>query len=117
MALAFLWMGLGVVMSIQGGGWLMPFLYSLFPLGLLIGDIRFLRLDGQERAAVRLPRHYSRMAFALAIAVHAPIVSFGDDLGLHPAVAFFGPFVIWPAIVFFFRRRQTRGVLVFADTD
>ena len=105
MGLAFLWLSLGVVMSIGSGAWLPPFLYSLFPLGLVISDIRFLRLDDAGRARSRLPRHYSRMAFALAIAVHAPIVSFADQIPVHPALSFFGPFVIWPLIVVTSRRR------------
>lgn len=115
MGLAFLWILFGLSMSIQGGRWLQPLLYSLFAGGLLIGDIRFLRLDAQRRADGRLPRHFSRMAFALAIAVHAPIVTFGDELGLEPTLAFFGPFLIWPAIVLFFKRRQAKGKLVLAD--
>lgn len=48
-------------------------------------------------------RHLSRMAFAFAIAVHAPLVSFAGPLGIDPIVAFFGPFVLWPVIVFVFR--------------
>jgi len=115
MGLAFLWLLLGLSMSIQGGTWLPPLLYSLFAVGLLIGDVRFLRLDEQQRTDARLPRHFSRMAFAFAIAVHAPIVTFGDELGIHPALAFFGPFIIWPAIVLFFKRRQATGKLTLAD--
>jgi hypothetical protein len=49
------------------------------------------------------------MAFAVAIAVHAPIVSFGDRLGLNPDVAFFGPFILWPIIVY--ATRKTEGAL------
>jgi hypothetical protein len=53
------------------------------------------------------------MAFALAIAVHAPIVSFGDDWGIHPVMAFFGPFVLWPLLVHAFRNhRLVRAVPV-----
>lgn len=116
MGAALLWMLFGSYMSIQNGRWLIPLLYSLFPLVLLIGDLTFLRLDQRHRSGARLPRHYSRMGFALAIAVHAPIVSFGDDLGLHPALAFFGPFVIWPTIVLYFNRRQAKNQLVLASS-
>jgi hypothetical protein len=115
MGSAFLWMMLGVFMSIQSGAWLFPLLYSLFPLGLFVSDVRFIRLDQRQRSDSRLLRHFSRMGFAFAIAVHAPIVSFGDELGLHPALAFFGPFLIWPAIVIFFKRRQTKKKLVLAN--
>ncbi len=115
MVLTFLWLLLGALMFLQSGAWLPPMLYSLFPLGLLIGDIRFLRMDERQRSIARLPRHFSRMAFALAIAVHAPIVSFSEELNLHPALAFFGPFLLWPAIVVFFKRRQAKGALAFAD--
>lgn len=115
MGLTFLWLLLGILMSLQSGGWLPPLLYSLFPLGLFVGDIRFLRLNEEQRATIGLSRHFSRMAFALAIAVHAPIVTFSEALNLHPAPAFFGPFLIWPAIVLFFRHRQTRGTLALAD--
>ena len=105
MGLAFLWLSLGVVLSMGSGAWLPPFLYSLFPLVLLVSDIRFLRLDEAGRARSRLPRHYSRMAFALAIAVHAPIVSFSDRIPVHPALSFFGPFILWPLIVVAWKRR------------
>lgn len=105
MGLAFLWLSLGVLMSLGSGAWIPPFLYALFPLGLFVSDVRFLRLDEAGRARSRLPRHYSRMAFALAIAVHAPIVSFADQIPVHPALSFFGPFLIWPLIVLTSRRR------------
>ncbi|MEM1091356.1 MAG: hypothetical protein AAGI67_13305 [Pseudomonadota bacterium] len=115
MGLSFLWLTLGVVMSIESGLWLPPLLYSLFPLGLFIGDIRFLRLNQQQRSSAGLSRHFSRMAFTLAIAVHAPLVTFADELPVHPAVAFFGPFLIWPAIVLTFKRRQDKGRLALAQ--
>lgn len=114
MGLAFMWMLFGASMSIQADAWLMPLLYSLIAGGLLVSDIRFLRLDEQRRREARLPRHFSRMAFAFAIAVHAPIVTFSGELGLDPMVAFFGPYVIWPAIVIFFKRRQAKGKMVLA---
>ena len=117
MGIALLWLLLGFAMSVQSGFWLRPLLYSMIVLVLLIGDIRFVRLDARERVGARIPHHLSRMAFAFAIAVHAPIVSFGADLRLHPIVAFFGPFLIWPAIVLFFRNRKSQGRLVLANSD
>lgn len=81
----------------------LPLLYAAFPTYFLLDDRRFRRL-GADRAARAYPRHLSRMAFALAIAVHAPVVSFADDLQLNLYVAFFGPFVLWPAILFALRQ-------------
>lgn len=80
-----------------------PAAYALFPAWFVWDDVRFLRADADERLALRFRRHLSRMAFALAIAVHAPVVSFGDRLGIDPALAFFGPFVLWPLLVYGFR--------------
>ena len=78
--------------------------YAVFPIAFVVGDVRFRGLDDRARRRARLNRHLSRMGFAFAIAVHAPIVSFSDELGLHPFVAFFGPFIVWPLIVLKFRR-------------
>lgn len=80
--------------------WAWPLPYAFFSLWFLADDVRFLRLRDERRRAARLPRHLSRMAFAFAIAVHAPVVSFGDRWGIDPVLAFFGPFVLWPIIVF-----------------
>lgn len=81
----------------------LPLLYSVFPTHFLLDDRRFRRL-GTDRSARAYPRHLSRMAFAFAIAVHAPVVSFADDLQLNLYLAFFGPFLLWPAILFAMRR-------------
>jgi hypothetical protein len=81
----------------------LPLLYAAFPTYFLVDDRRFRRL-GSDRSSRAYPRHLSRMAFAFAIAVHAPVVSFADDLQLHLYVAFFGPFLLWPAILFTLRR-------------
>jgi hypothetical protein len=78
---------------------ILPLGYAFFPSWFLIDDRRSRRRSPAERRAYGFRRHMSRMAFALAIAVHAPVVSFADDLGLHPLLAFFGPFVIWPVIM------------------
>jgi hypothetical protein len=71
--------------------------------------MRFLRMPDNERRRRRVGRHLSRMAFAFAIAVHAPVVSFADDLNLDPNVAFFGPFLIWPIILWRFRSRAANA--------
>ena len=96
-----------IVLPLLGGAPLLvvawPAAYLLFPAWFLFDDVKFLRAEPDARRSGRLRRHLSRMAFALAIAVHAPIVSFGDRLGIDPAVAFFGPFVLWPAILLVFR--------------
>lgn len=81
----------------------LPLLYVAFPTHFLLDDRRFRRL-GAERSTRAYQRHLSRMAFAFAIAVHAPVVSFADDLQLNLYVAFFGPFLLWPAILFALRR-------------
>jgi len=115
MAIATLWLLFGVMLAIPQGGilWLPPMVFALFPASLLVNDIRFIRLDETERKAKRLRRHLSRMAFALAIAVHAPIVVFADDLRLNPAVAFYTPFIIWPLIFRIFDRRIAENRLVY----
>ena len=92
-----------MVASAPAGAGLQAALYALFPLGFVLGDLRFRKFNDQERRQQRIRRHLPRMAFAFAIAVHAPIVSFSDDLGLDPLLAFFGPFVLWPLIIFGFR--------------
>lgn len=89
----------------------LPLLNAAFPTHFLLDDRRFRRL-GADRATRAYPRHLSRMAFAFAIAVHAPVVSFADDLQLSLYVAFFGPFLLWPAILFVLRqhpRLRARG--------
>jgi hypothetical protein len=86
--------------------WLRPALYAPFPLYFLWRDVQYRRLSAPERNQAKFGRHLSRMAFAFAIAVHAPIVSFGDDLGLDPLLAFFGPFIIWPLVLLAFRRHR-----------
>lgn len=68
----------------------LPLLYAAFPTHFLLDDRRF-RQPGADRSARAYPRHLSRMAFAFAIAVHAPVVSFADDLQLNLYVAFLGP--------------------------
>ena len=105
------WLLFGAYVSTGGDGptWLPPLLYAIFLSILLTNDIRFKRLAVEARQRKRLARHISKMAFALAIAMHAPIVSFSDELGLHPALAFFGPFSLWPAIIVYFKK--TRGAL------
>ena len=85
------------------GATMLPGAYLLFPAWFLADDYRFMRSSGDQRRSRAHGRHLSRMAFALAIAVHAPVVSFGDRLGIDPIVAFFGPFMLWPLIVFAFR--------------
>ena len=84
-------------------------LYGLFPLGFLIFDFRHIvRRRSSDRPVIF--RHLSRLAFAFAIAVHAPIVSFSDDLGLNALLAFFGPFLIWPMVLWAFRRMRPGSV-------
>jgi hypothetical protein len=117
MALALLWLSYGVMLSMPQGGllWIPTLIFALCSAALLVNDIRFIRLDDAARRSKRLPRHFSRMAFALAIAVHAPIVVFADDLGIHPGLAFYGPFIIWPVIYFFFKSRIKNNTLVIVE--
>jgi hypothetical protein len=56
------------------------------------------------------------MAFAFAIAVHEPIVVFADDLSIHPGLACYGPFIIWPVIFFFFNSRLKKNLVIVANT-
>ncbi len=112
MAFAVIWLLAGVAMSVPQGGllWIPPLVLASFAAAPLVNDLRFMRLAVIERQAKRLPRHLSRMAFAFAIAVHAPIVVFADDFNIHPGLAFYCPFLIWPAIIFYFRIRLHRGL-------
>jgi len=117
MALALLWLLYGVVMSIPQGGllWIPPLLLALFATALLINGFRFKIEDDAGRRSKRLPRHLSRMAFAFAIAVHEPIVVFADDLNIHPGLAYYGPFIIWPVIFFFFNSCLKKNSLPIAN--
>jgi len=117
MALVLLWLLFGVVMSVPRGGllWIPPLLFALFPAALLVNDIRFIKQGDAVRKSKRLPRHLSRMAFAFAIAVHSPIVVFADDFNIHPGLAFYGPFIIWPVIVFFFNSRIEKKLVAIAN--
>lgn len=79
-----------------------PLAYAVFPTWFLLDDLRFRRPGARQRPRA-IGRHFSRMAFALAIAVHAPLVSFADDLGIPGWLAFFGPFLLWPLLLAGFR--------------
>jgi len=107
MGLVLLGLLYGVVVSVPQGGllWIPLLLMALFSAAFLVNDIRFIKRDDAGRKLKRLPRHLSRMAFAFAIAVHEPFVIFADDLGIHPGLAYYGPFIIWPVLVFFFNGR------------
>ena len=112
MALVLLWVLYGVRMAAPHGGllWIPPLIFALFCAAFLVNDIRFIRLDDAARRSKRIPRHFSRMAFAVALAVHEPIVVFSDDLSIHPGLAFYGPFIIWPMIVLYFNSRYKRAL-------
>ena len=103
---AFLFAALSALMlGLQGNPVaLAPGTYSLFPLVMVISDIRFWRASPERRDETRVPRHVNRMTFAFALGVHAPVVSFADDWGLNQNVAFFGPLLLWPILYFLFRR-------------
>ena len=107
MAFVLVWLLYGVVVSVPLGGflWLPPFVLATVAAVLLAKDIQYIRLAEAERESIRLTRHLSRMALAVAIAIHEPVVVFSDDLHLHPSLAFYGPLLIWPAIFYFFRAR------------
>ena len=91
---------------------LTPLVYSLFPAWFLLGDLRFRRLQGDARRVAGIRQHLSKMAFALAVAVHAPAVTFADDFRIPLLLAFFGPLLLWPAILYGLRDHpllQRRG--------
>ena len=116
MAFVLAWLIYGVALAVPLGGlaWIPPLFFALLSAALLVNDIRFLRLDDPGRESQRLSRHLSRMAFAFSVAVHEPIVVFAFDLRIHPAVAFYGPFVIWPLIVAFFKGRTKNNLALLA---
>jgi bacteriorhodopsin len=113
MGLVLLWLLYGVVLSLPQGGlsWIPPMLLAIFAGALLVNDIRFMKQNDAVRRTKRLPRHMSRMAFAFAIAVHEPFVIFSDYLNIHPGLAYYGPFIIWPAIVITFNGRTRKNLL------
>ena len=117
MALVLLWLLYGLALSLPQGGllWIPPLIFALLSAGFLINDVRFITQDDAGRKSKRLPRHLSRMAFAFALAVHEPLVIFADDLNIHPGLAYYGPLVIWPMIVFFFNGRLKKKSVVFAN--
>lgn len=117
MALVLAWILYGVAISIPQGGllWIPPLLLALFAAAFLVNDIRFIRQDDAGRQSKRLPRHFSRMAFAFAIAVHEPMVVFADDLHIHPGVAYYAPFLIWPALALFFKSRLEKNLVTIAS--
>jgi hypothetical protein len=85
--------------------------YALIILAFLVSDFKFLRLTGEHRQGLGFRRHLSRMAFALAIAVHAPIVSLSGNFGIGNSAAanfgvFYGPFVIYPVIMYLLRNHR-----------
>ena len=114
MAAVVLWLLYGVALSLPQGGllWIPPLAFGAIAVALLVNDIRFVNYASDAREAKRLTRHLSRMSFAFAIAVHEPIVIFADRLGIHPALAFYGPFVIWPILFFFFRDRIRKKLII-----
>lgn len=117
MAVVLLWLLFGVSMAVPQGGllWIPPLLFAAFSAALLINDIRFMMLDDAGRKSKQLLRHFSRMVFAFAIVVQAPIVIFADDFNIHPGLAFYGPFIIWPVIVFFFNNRIKKKLVTIAN--
>lgn len=118
MALVLLWLLFGTSMSVPQGGdllWIPPLVLAACSAALLANDIRFIRQDDAGREEKRLPRHLSRMAFAFAIAVQAPIVVFADRLNIDPILAFYGPFLIWPVVAFFFNIRMKRNLVKIVD--
>jgi len=117
MALVLLWLLYGLAVSLPQGGflWIPPLMFALLAAAFLINDIRFIRQDDAGRKSKRLPRHLSRMAFAFALAVHEPLVIFADDLNIHPGLAYYGPLIIWPVIVFFFNGRLKKNPVVFEN--
>jgi len=117
MGLVLLGLLYGVVLSIRQGGllWIPPLLMAVFCVAFLINDVRFMKQDDSGRRLKRLPRHMSRMTFAFAIAVHQPIVIFADDLRIHPGLAFYGPFILWPVLVHFFNGRLKKKQILSAS--
>ena len=117
MAFVLLWLLYGVVISVPLGGllWIPPLIFALLSAIFLFNDIRYMRLSDAGRKSKRLRRHFSRMAFAFAIAIHEPIVVFSDDLSLHPGIAYYGPLIIWPAIYILFNARMKSGSVTTAQ--
>ena len=117
MSVVVLWLLYGAALSYPQGGllWIPPLAFGAIAAALLVDDIRFMKYDSNERASKRLTRHLSRMSFAFAIAVHEPIVVFADRLSIHPALAFYGPFIVWPLLFFFFKNRINKKMIVIPD--
>jgi hypothetical protein len=117
MAAVVLWLLYGGVLSYSQGGllWIPPLAFGAIAAALFVNDIRFMKYDSDVRENKRLTRHLSRMSFAFAIAVHEPIVIFADRLSIHPALAFYGPFIVWPLLFVFFNNRINKKMIVIPD--
>lgn len=75
---------------------------AFFPLYFLLYDLYFTTRDREKRVEIRLKRHASGMAFVIAVMVHAPVVSVFTDVSANFYVKFFGPYLLWPAIYYYF---------------
>ena len=117
MALVLIWLLFGAVLAARQGGllWIPPLVLAGMAACLLVSDILFLRQPDAGRRLQRIKRHLSRMSFALAIVIQAPIVVFADKLNIHPGLAFYGPLVLWPAIAIPMTVRLTKNLTVIAD--
>lgn len=97
---ALLLMVAGAVEAIRIGS---PLILAFATLGafftiLIVGDIRYFRTTAPSRAQT-IRRHRHRMAWGVAIAVQAPLVTFNEQLGVPFPIAFFAPFLLVPVII------------------
>ena len=96
---ALLLMIAGAVEAIRIGS---PLIIAFVTLGaffviLIVGDLRYFRTEAPSREQT-IRRHRHRMAWGVAIALQAPLVTFNAQLGVPFPVAFFAPFLLVPII-------------------
>ncbi len=108
---ALLLMIAGAIEAIRIGS---PLIIAFVTLGaffliLIVGDVRYFRTKAPSRVQT-IRRHRHRMAWGVAIAIQAPLVTFNAQLGIPFPVAFFAPFLLVPIVVATMGRGTVPGI-------
>lgn len=81
-------------------------LLLIVPVILLVADIHFF-LNHRQRAKLRLRRHLSRMAWAIVVAVRAPLTEVYINLGISELAVVTLPLLIAPILILGFWKRAS----------
>lgn len=85
-----------------------PLVIALIPIILLVGDANWF-LQQKSRARLRIARHLSRMIWAFAVVLRAPLVELAAaGLPLSQGVVTFGPMGVAVLMLWYFRRKYVR---------